>query len=284
LPKILNVTDIHIVPEGSSVMGLDPRERLRMVFRSIDRHHADADLCVITGDLTDKGDAASYAVLRDLLGELRVPVRLLLGNHDDRAASCSQFPDAPRAESGFVQSTLDLDGTRLIFLDTLDSADAGRGRLCADRLAWLARRLGESAEGPAIIFMHHPARPVAVPQIDDMRLAEPEAFLALVERHPAVRHIVFGHLHRTITGRWGGVSFSCNRGSCHKIAPELSDGPTHYVVSEPAYDVLLIDRDSVTVHHVDPVGANPVFAREYPTADRRGRIEPADPSVDVRWI
>jgi 3',5'-cyclic AMP phosphodiesterase CpdA len=60
LPKILNVTDIHIVPEGSSVMGLDPRERLRMVFRSIDRHHADADLCVITGDLTDKGDAASY--------------------------------------------------------------------------------------------------------------------------------------------------------------------------------------------------------------------------------
>ncbi|TIQ52180.1 MAG: phosphodiesterase, partial [Mesorhizobium sp.] len=81
--KIIHVSDTHIAPAGQLVVGLDPHERLRQVVHAINTNHGDAALCVITGDLTDRGDEASYRVFRDIVSELKIPYRLLLGNHDN---------------------------------------------------------------------------------------------------------------------------------------------------------------------------------------------------------
>ena len=56
LMKIIQVTDTHLMPRGTELNGLNPNERLEACIASITEHHSDAELCIITGDLTDRGD------------------------------------------------------------------------------------------------------------------------------------------------------------------------------------------------------------------------------------
>ena len=62
-------------PPWAGCSGLDPRP------------HA----IVITGDLAEHGHPGAYAHLRDLLEAVPVPVHLVAGNHDDRAAMLDVF-------------------------------------------------------------------------------------------------------------------------------------------------------------------------------------------------
>ena len=137
--KLIHLTDLHLVPPGVMLFAFNPAERLRKTIERINRDHADAELCVVTGDLTDEGDFASYELLRDVLQDLRVPTRLLLRNHDSRENFVRAFPGEPRDENGFVQSVHESSAGRLIFLDTLVEG-SGHGALDEGRLEWLLAR------------------------------------------------------------------------------------------------------------------------------------------------
>jgi 3',5'-cyclic AMP phosphodiesterase CpdA len=59
--KIVQVTDTHLVGPGQSIYGIDPRARLDACFADINARHGDAAFCVLSGDLTDSGEAAPTA-------------------------------------------------------------------------------------------------------------------------------------------------------------------------------------------------------------------------------
>ena len=65
--KLIRITDTHLVPRGEMLLGLNPRERLDACVEDINRHHADAELCVITGDLAHLGIPKAYRDLREIL-------------------------------------------------------------------------------------------------------------------------------------------------------------------------------------------------------------------------
>ena len=90
--------------------GLDPGARLERCIGEINDRHEDAEFCVITGDLVHDGDDDGYRELSRLLEKLRVPTRLLLGNHDHREGFVHALADAPRDSQGFVQSALTCPG------------------------------------------------------------------------------------------------------------------------------------------------------------------------------
>jgi 3',5'-cyclic AMP phosphodiesterase CpdA len=54
--KIIQITDTHLMPRGTTLHKLNPCERLDSCIDNIIEHHSDAEFCVITGDLTDRGD------------------------------------------------------------------------------------------------------------------------------------------------------------------------------------------------------------------------------------
>ena len=87
----------------------------------INANHADAAFCVVMGDLVDNGQRKAYVHFRELLATLQVPWRLMIGNHDDRAVFREAFPEAPVNGEGFVQSVLDTEAGRMIFLDTVET-------------------------------------------------------------------------------------------------------------------------------------------------------------------
>ena len=53
--KIIVVTDLHLVPPPERIYGFDPAARLDACLKDIEALHGDAEFCVITGDLVDRG-------------------------------------------------------------------------------------------------------------------------------------------------------------------------------------------------------------------------------------
>ena len=171
---------------------------------------------------------------------------------------------------------MDFEDFALLLLDTLDENHAAKGLFCGRRLAWLGEEIERRSRKRILLFMHHPPRSVGVPWFDQMLLEEPEGFLFLVKEFPAIEHIAFGHLHLTTTGHWDRVSFSSNRGTCHRVAMGFSATAIDFIKSEPAYDVILVEDGGVTVHHTAPIENVSRLAREHATPDGKGRMEYLD--------
>lgn len=254
--KLIHITDTHIRPAGGTIYGLDPAARLSAVVADVRRRHRDAELVVITGDLADAGEPEAYALLRQILAPLPMPVRLLLGNHDRRAAFRAAFPEVPVDEHGYVQSVIDgpEDVGRLIFLDTLEDRTIG-GVLCDRRLGWLAARLSDAGAKPVTLFLHHPPLPIGVPHFGPICLHDPERFLALLRSHPGgVRHLFVGHLHLPFSGTIrGGLPITAARSSNHLMSVDFEDPGARWIAGSPAYNVVILERDAVFVHPIDRI-------------------------------
>jgi 3',5'-cyclic AMP phosphodiesterase CpdA len=229
--------------------------------------HGDADLVAITGDLTHYGEPDAYARVVEILAALRLPYRLMLGNHDKRPAFREAFPDHPVDECGFVQSTLDAPGRigRLLFLDTHDPDRIG-GHLCAQRLAWLGARLDEARERPVVVFQHHPPLPVVAPHFDNICMTTPEPYLRLLREHPGgVRHIFLGHIHLPLSGVFrGGLPFTVGRGCSHQMVLEFVEGDAPWIAGAANYNVITLGEDALYVHGFDMIDAAQIGIAERP--------------------
>ncbi|RWI48062.1 MAG: phosphodiesterase [Mesorhizobium sp.] len=248
--KLIHLTDPHLVPLGAMLFGFDPAQRLRKTIERINRDHADAELCVVTGDLTDEGDFPSYVLLREVLQELRVPARLLLGNHDSRENFVRAFPGEPRDENGFIQSVHDGSAGRLIFLDTLVEG-FGHGSLDDGRLEWLLARVAEASDVRAYLFVHHPLQPIGLPHFEPWSTENWRPIMQAIVSAGNVRHIFHGHVHVDVGGTWSGIPFSANRGVAHQIIPHFTRRDADFVEDAPAFDIAIIDVDGVLVHRFE---------------------------------
>lgn len=256
MAKILIFTDIHIRPEGQTIIGLDPLVRFQTGLAHALRVHRDADHLIITGDLGHSGRVEEYQRVKAALAEVNIPVTLMLGNHDNREAFLEVFPDTPRLASGHIQRAFDLGHHRLITLDTLDGPpfrrDLHSGFLCQDRLDWLDDVLAQAPDRRTLLFTHHPPYSVGFPGMDSIRLKNDISLLTLLKRHPQVCHIFSGHVHRTVSGNINGLAFSMFKSTCHQMPMILAGDSESYSVDEPgAYGMVLLAPDSVIVHSED---------------------------------
>jgi 3',5'-cyclic AMP phosphodiesterase CpdA len=248
--KVLQITDTHVGRPGFTGYGLDPRTRLEACVADINAHHADAALCLVTGDLVNDGSHDEYANLEPVLRALRVPFRVLAGNHDARAELLRFFPHTPVDEDGFLQGTLEVPGGRIVILDTLCPGKPS-GELCAKRLDWLGRALA-ARQDTVYIFMHHPPLPIGIEYMDGIGLLEPEGFWRTVAPHrERVRLLVFGHVHRPVSGVWNGIAFAGCPSTAHQVALELgrqAEPHLSFNHEPPCYAILDIGAAGVIVH------------------------------------
>ncbi len=250
--KFIHLTDTHLVAPGALLYGNNPLQRLRLALDSIVTEHRDAQFCLITGDLAHVGEPAAYEALSRTLANLPMPVHLLIGNHDDRLAFCRQFAQQPCDRHGFVQSRLPFAHGTLLMLDT-NLPGVSHGVFCPQRQQWLAEQLAIDDGRPLWIAMHHPPFDTGLPSMDAIGLVDAPAFAALVLPHRhRIRHLLFGHVHRPISGSWFGIPYSTLRATNHQVALDLQRGdriPGSF--EPPAYAVVLTDGDQVIVHNHD---------------------------------
>ena len=246
--KFIHLTDPHLVTPGEKLKGLDPVARLEPAFADIARYHADAECCVITGDLADIGEASAYAWLAERLARFELPCHLLIGNHDSRDTFVAHFGSTPTDANGFVQSVIDTSAGKFVLLDTVEANTHG-GIFCPARQAWLRQTLDRLADEPVYLFMHHPPFDLQLPCIDRIGLVEQQAVADIVAGRGNIRHLFFGHAHRPICGNWQGISFSTLRGTNHQVGLQFEREQIDYVDEPPEYAVVFVDADSIVVHN-----------------------------------
>lgn len=262
--KLVVLSDLHLVAEGETCAGLDPAARLGAAIDRINCAHPDADLVVLAGDLADRGEPAAYELLQERLDRLAVPWALTLGNHDDRDALRAVFGSGYGDPNGFVQSAHQIDGHRVIVLDTLTKGPSpkgnwglGHGSLCPDRLAWLDAELGAAGEAPVIVAMHHPTVPAAI-QMDAYGLADPGPFIDRLSRASDVRAVISGHIHMATTSFHRGIPFTTIAGG-HSTSLEDFGWTTnkHRAAGPAQMAVVLSGPETTTIHFDNYVDANP---------------------------
>lgn len=58
--KFIHLTDTHLMAPGELLKGLNPQRRFAACIDDINRHHADAECCVMTGDVADLAQIEAY--------------------------------------------------------------------------------------------------------------------------------------------------------------------------------------------------------------------------------
>jgi Icc protein len=255
--KLVHMSDIHLTAPGKTVGGRDPRLNFERALTEILRDHHDAELLVITGDLSDWGDRDDYEWLKARLDRFPVPARLCIGNHDRRATFLSVFPDYS-GHGGFVHGVQDIAAGRCLFLDTVEP-ETHAGRFCDVRQQWLEQRLTEHS-GPFLLFMHHNPMPTHLEPMDRIRLLDDAAFRNIVGRYrDKIRHVFFGHCHLPLAGSVAGVPVSSLRGTNHASYPVFAETELLSASDLPeAYGVVFFGEDYVTVHMVEFGYAGPI--------------------------
>ncbi len=254
MKKLLVFTDLHI--KAGTIIGLDPVARFKAALAHAMANHTDAQGIVLMGDLTHGKTAVEYDLLKSILADVPLQITFMMGNHDRRDAFLEVFPQAILDSSGFVQASFDIGDWRGITLDTLDGPPypmgLHSGRLCTERLAWLADQLEQAKDKPVVLFTHHPLGNIGFPMMDRIKLDNGVDVIDLLRVHPKPVHVLAGHVHRTISGQWDGIPYTVFKSPCHQNPLNLHEQYVSMSVDEPgAYGVILFDGTNITVHSED---------------------------------
>lgn len=249
--KLIQISDIHLMPPGQDLRGLNPQARLEACIADINARQGDADFCIFTGDLANAGDPEAYLNLRSCLNELQIPYFLAIGNHDSRQQFCRAFPEVKRDVNDFYQYAIDHPEARFLVLDTVEEG-AHWGAYCATRAGWLDQQLADAAGKRVYIFMHHPPFDIGLPSQDNLRIKDPQFFAEVIGRHRNVKHIFHGHVHRPVCGSWRGIPVSALRGTNHQVQFDLQTvAPIPLCHEPPAYAMILLRPDQTIIHFHD---------------------------------
>jgi len=258
--RFIHLTDPHLLPPGRLLYGIDPAERLRAAVSDINTRFDDAAFLIITGDLAHRGDPAAYGLLHQILEDLKIPVHLGIGNHDDRRAFRHTFPDTPPHSDGFIQFSFSQSGFGFAMLDSVEDGQPS-GLLCPDRLEWLRQTLQSFGDTPTMVFLHHSPIALGIPDLDAIGLRNAADLAEIVGNSENVRHLFFGHVHRPASGIWQGIPFSTQRSLVNQSALNFRrDGGILDNLEPPAFSVVDIrNSGDIVIHLHEFMDQSPTF-------------------------
>ena len=247
---IAQVTDCHIRDRDTAFGRLvDTTETLGRVVDHLLGLDPAPDVVLATGDLTDDGTPAQYATLRNVVAPIADRLVPQPGNHDEgpafRLAFADLLPDGmPEAHCSYV---VDDHPIRLVGLDT---TLPGRhdGRFDAEREAWLDEALAAEPDRPTAVFTHFPPFETGLRFMDLAGLLDADRLRATVERHPQVRLLACGHLHRPIQTAIGAALATTCPSTGNQLGLDLDSDRAGAVDEPPAYQLHRWDGERFTTH------------------------------------
>lgn len=191
MPIIAHISDPHF---GGSERAL-ARSRQTMAYL----RGCDVDVILVTGDLADHGLVEEYEQAKaELVAD--VPVLLLPGNHDDRAA----YRKVLLGEDGTtpINQVRRAGGVLFALCDSTIPGEA-EGLLAPGTLDWLRGVLADAEEPVFIGLHHHPIR-LNNPLLDSIRLRNPDELAAVVRGSSTAAAVLCGHAHAAAAGAFAG--------------------------------------------------------------------------------
>jgi 3',5'-cyclic-AMP phosphodiesterase len=244
--QILQLTDPHLYGSaGGRLRGVETDVSLRAVLDDAFIRVPDYSAVLVTGDLV-QDDPSGYLRFRSIFGNLAKPVLCIPGNHDEPDAMRRELVGAPFQVCG----THEIDDWQFVMLDSYDPGHVG-GRLSPGELARLDDALASSPKHAMVCLHHHPIF-MGSRWLDTVGLVDPESFWRVIDSHPHVRAVSWGHVHQVYEGRRGGVRLFATPSTGAQFLPH-SD---RYAVDSrpPAYRHFDLHADGgidTAVHWID---------------------------------
>ena len=211
---LVQLSDSHLfAEEDGKLLGMDTRDSLAKVIERVQTEQPQIDLILASGDLSQDGSLASYRRFRDLSAQLNAPTRWFPGNHDELPAMQQAC-----AGSDLLQPVVDLGHWRIILLDS-SIPGAVPGYLADDQLQLLERALSEAPERHHLVCFHHHPVSIGCRWMEPIGLRNPDALFAVLEHHPQVRAVLWGHIHQEFDQQRGGIRLLASPSTCVQFAP-----------------------------------------------------------------
>lgn len=205
----IHLTDLHVGNPAVADDHLysDTSMTLAAILADIGKLVPAPKFIVASGDLTNRGDQASYEQLKRIVAGagLDIPMVWALGNHDRRDG----FYPAMLGQAENIDAPYDhaqvIGGIHVIAVDSSVPGKIG-GSFEPGQLDWLKAELEQHAELPKLIVMHH------APALDDkpemewesLSLADTEALRQAVQGKNVIG-ILSGHIHFDRVSHWYGI-------------------------------------------------------------------------------
>lgn len=213
--RVLHITDPHLHADPAARMrGVATEATLRAVLAHAATGPVAPAAVLATGDLVQDETRAGYRRFRTLLAPLDVPVICVPGNHDAPELMAEELAAPPFQLGG----SADFGPWRVLALSTWTAQDDG-GRLADAELARLRAALADPAPAHLLVALHHHPVPMGSHWLDGVGLRNADALLALVDGHPRVRALLWGHVHQASDRRRGGLRLLSTPSTCAQFRP-----------------------------------------------------------------
>lgn len=242
--KILQLTDLHVNRDGRhAFLRADSLGDLRRTVDYLRTVELQADMAIVTGDVSTDGDRGAYELVRQELSRLGCPVWVLPGNHDQKAAMKAVFgAECHTARDGVPGLCIDMEEVRLLLLDSAEE-EVSAGGLHEEQLAWLAAQLNVPQDRPVMLWMHHfPFR--SGYRGMDHPFAGEEALLKLLQGRNA--YVCSGHLHAGVVRRQGSVTMMT--APAVSMLMELRPDTVRFYTGRSGFALHIVEAGQVTSH------------------------------------
>ena len=251
--KLAHISDLHLMPDVS-----DSGERIPSsldVARAIAEDlHAIAkalDLVVVSGDITERADAESFANFEKIFGRIGLPIIVVPGNHDGPAGMLDYMASSTLLGNWDVTNRLvEIEGVRFFGLNT-NIEGLVSGALDDESLSMVEQQIRRTTAQRLVIVMHHPPLVLGLKQFDDFAYMDRgDEFSKITAAAENGVIVLSGHVHRPYSVRDGQLSCFV-AGSM--IAPYDSRNPFG---TDPLRPAAL--QDFYYIHDIAPCGRHVV--------------------------
>ena len=248
--RVLQITDPHLGDQvGDSLLGQDADHSLQSVIQQIQTNHPVADLLLATGDLSHAATELSYRRFYQLTETLAEQRLWLPGNHDKWPVMQATLG----VDAAELRRCADIGRWRIVMINSTVPGEVG-GYISPDELAFIEQSLTDAGEQHLLLCLHHHPIDCGSEWLDEQRVSNADALFALLDGHPQVRGLLWGHIHQTLDRQHGQIKLMATPSTCVQFAANSTG--FGLAPLNPGYRWLELHEDGrieTSVHRVEGV-------------------------------
>jgi Icc protein len=219
MPLLLHITDTHLYGDKHRVLkGISTHASCAAVNTHARESFSHADAIILGGDMSQDESEASYQHLSELMYPWQqTPFMLTPGNHANmEGLQKTLIPSL--AEISAYYEHLHCKNWHIIALNSHAPGKVA-GLLADPELERLDQLLGDARGEHALLALHHPPVSVGSRWMDQISLANTDAFWTVVDKHPQVKAVLCGHIHQELDIMHGRVRVLGTPSTCIQFKP-----------------------------------------------------------------
>jgi Icc protein len=216
--KVLHITDSHLYADtGKKLKNIQVESSFQQILSHARRHHANAELVILGGDMAQDERLETYQRLCSHLSDWSVPFLLSPGNHSNgnnlREALLGTLIRQQHWGQGIV-----MGNWHVISLDSSCRNEVA-GDLSERELNRLKTLLKASRSEHVLLAVHHHPLPVQCAWLDQIMLRNAHDFWSVVDTSDRVRAVLHGHTHQQSETRRQQVRVLGSPSTCIQFKP-----------------------------------------------------------------